>query len=62
MSEWISVDDELPLAYRSVLVGWKDGSIEIMFIETRLDGSDPKWSKRYSSDPTHWQPLPEPPK
>lgn len=57
---WIPVSKRLPKPYESVLA-WVGGGLEILFIETRLDGSNPRWNKVFSSDPTHWMPLPEPP-
>lgn len=53
---WIPVSKRLPKPYESVLA-WVGGGLEILFIETRLDGSDPRWNKTFSSDPTHWMPL-----
>lgn len=58
---WIPVSERLPKPYESVLASWIGGGHEILFIETRLDGSDPRWNKTFSSDPTHWMPLREAP-
>ena len=57
---WIPVSERLPKPYESVLA-WVGGGLEILFIETRLDGSNPRWNKTFGSDLTHWMPLPEAP-
>jgi hypothetical protein len=54
--EWISVDERLPEIYQDVL--WSDGRSIGMDFRT-FDG---KWCDGDCHEPTHWQPLPEPPK
>jgi len=70
MSEWISVKERLPEEGKSVLIfgkGWDEpeiGRLESIdaegFYWTDTDGDDQDWSEEFL--PTHWQPLPEPPK
>lgn len=73
--EWISVKDELPRFDENVLVyhEWIGQSktykeVEIAFVSSITTGADYKnvdWqtvSERRSIEPTHWMPLPEPPK
>ena len=77
MSKWISVDDELPTTDRSVLVvenqgymstaayyGIKIGWIAESFGENSYynDGDYMNSSSKIDCNPTHWMPLPEPPK
>ena len=64
MSEWISVDERLPDVEVSVLCLWSDGHHESATLEC-VD--DSLWhclddGEMLQSDPTHWQPIPEPPK
>lgn len=67
MSNWISVDERLPSAYvETVLVARHSSCVcpAVMaayhngdnFISTSICGNN------IFVDPTHWQPLPEPPK
>ena len=69
--EWISVEEKTPKLLDDVLIsnsiyGW----VEIGYIDS-IQGSNLVWMKSYcgSSEqvavvvkPTHWMPLPEPPK
>ena len=53
---WVSVKDRLPTKDTTVIVCFDDG-----FIATVTYGADWElWSD--SGEPTHWKPLPEPPK
>lgn len=61
---WISVDDELPEPYKSVLVLEENGEIHLCRYHDNCkrfyyDGSD--WDIKLGCV-THWQPLPQPPK
>jgi|ADGO01.1.fsa_nt_gi Protein of unknown function (DUF551). len=62
MSEWISVEDELPEEYADVLV--TDGEDVGLGFYVRDGDYDALWT--YPGNcvrglETHWQPLPEPP-
>ncbi len=62
---WISVKDKLPEFDIEVLTSWRSDSstfIEINYVEsitTYASGSSARWK---GIEPTHWQPLPSPPK
>ncbi|MCU4615597.1 DUF551 domain-containing protein [Acinetobacter lwoffii] len=62
--KWISAKDQLPKTYESVLICW-DGetmdSVDVDFMESRLDGSNVKWHKWNHNPPTHWMYWPKPP-
>ena len=62
LQEWISVEERLPKTGERVLVCI--GAVFEAFID-----DDGKWQRYYSAplkevvgEPTHWMPLPEPPK
>ncbi len=63
-SEWVSVEEALPTEWENVLV-FEDGGISIAFIDIK---SWWDYESYYKNDtwhqvfPTHWMPLPEPPK
>jgi len=64
MNEWISVEDELPGLEVDVLLLWDDFHIENgKFYD---DGDGPYYvlfdGDTLISEPTHWMPLPSPPK
>ncbi len=58
MSEWISVKDELPDVECHYLVFTEDGFYELMFFENDEWQND---APIYGA-PSHWMPLPNPPK
>lgn len=63
MSNWISVDDEMPDGYLPVLAVNQKGSIRIC----EYAFYEEEWWKMPSCKPvvttiTHWMPLPKPPK
>lgn len=66
--DWISVDDELPGKFTTVLIVFSDREMWTSeFIGTDDDGK-PLWIAPDSLDfgygqsyPTHWMPLPDPP-
>lgn len=65
MSEWISVDDRLPSLDKTVLVCWSgltDIEPEKDFLIFNEDCSFSYWANFFGCPPTHWMPLPEPPK
>ena len=73
MMEWISVEDRLPEYSKHVLVVWgKDRHVAAgaVYPITRHIGKDSpiddRWflypSRSGGIKPTHWMPLPEPPK
>lgn len=62
MSEWIKCSDRLPSEWFDVLL-----TVEFMPGDWRtkaggLDSDGKWWLPGASWTPTHWQPLPEPPK
>lgn len=69
MSEWISVENELPPHYVSVLIyPYPEFSDEYRFVG-EYDAVREKFvvwigsdGERNNAHVTHWQPLPEPPK
>tara|TARA_R110000822_G_scaffold80191_2_gene191226 strand:- start:6507 stop:6710 length:204 start_codon:yes stop_codon:yes gene_type:complete len=64
--EWINVNDRLPNEEHPVLVCYEDIGYNCGFPEIlAIDGSI--WYRWFNGDdsnmiPTHWMPLPEPPK
>ena len=60
---WISVENELPKEDVRVLV-YFDGVIAVSDIyDTNMMDGTPMWTfTGAGGDPTHWMPLPEPPK
>lgn len=69
MGEWISVNDRLPEQYKYVLAVFSN---EEMVVACVFDYDedvahwraqiDMGWESDMDFDPTHWMPLPEPPK
>lgn len=61
---WIPVTEWLPEVGKVVLVCGSRGGIYTAYLES--EGRLPSWhklnSKTHYCDPTHWMPLPEPPK
>ena len=60
LPKWISVEDRLPDESDTVLV-YRDGCYGV----SRLMDTEPEIMWTYTGiggDPTHWTPLPEPPK
>ena len=59
-NEWINLKDKQPKLGQQVLAGFKGQFHWVYFVATmtRYFGL---WTNGYAS-PTHWQPLPEPPK
>lgn len=73
MSEWISVEDRLPLSdltapgYKCVRVIAFDGAEHVASIDYRVGAYETSngvksWSEFEWDDVTHWMPLPTPPK
>ena len=63
--KWISVNERLPDAQTPVLTLGRRGSIGIGFTTTTsgvIDGHIYFYSRYGDSQPTHWMPLPMPPK
>lgn len=59
MSDWISVEDQLPPTEEHILV-FDDGVGTAFFLAkdlSAIQSKSPSWSQL-----THWMPLPEPPK
>ncbi len=69
MSEWISVDDRLPVDGLNVLVYLPDNIYELQFVVQKISHGLWYVQEEWHSDtvtssgdnPTHWQPLPTPP-
>lgn len=66
MSEWISIDEQIPEVGECVLLYAIDGNCGVMYARNisdyaasclERDEHDPAWDAV-----THWMPLPEPPK
>lgn len=57
LPSWVKVDERLPTESTHVLATFKNGDIEINWFE----GGD-WWGTDRGDEPTHWMPLPEPPK
>ena len=55
---WISVEKKLPSIEGEYLIHKKNDHIEVTYYDLK------QWGYYYSGDepPTHWMPLPEPPK
>lgn len=68
MTEWISVAERLPDKGRRVLVFLRPSYIEFSTREPEADESDDthRWldetGEKFDDIPTHWMPIPEPPK
>jgi hypothetical protein len=57
MNKWISVKDKLPKNYHTVLTYDGDGCVILCYV------GNGQFIKRFEDYiPTHWMPLPEPPK
>lgn len=69
MGEWISVKDRLPKKYQYVLAAFPNGEMvvacvfdydeDVVYWRVQIDMG---WESDMDFDPTHWMPLPEPPK
>ena len=61
---WISVEDELPEKWKDVLVVTSQKSIQIAQLRYPETADWWDFEGRYmqNNKPTHWMPLPEPPK
>ena len=58
--EWISVNESIPeSADNSVLVHFENGGIETVHIQDMFTSG---WYLHNDPKPTHWMPLPNPPK
>lgn len=64
MSEWVRVEDRLPLDMKDVLL-YCDRYKEIYFGYYSHISEPPRWIELtdclFQTDITHWQPLPPPP-
>lgn len=69
MSVWISVNDKLPKFGQYVLVRYDNDDMAVACIFDRAEDIifwratiDKGWCSDCDFEPTHWMPLPEPPK
>lgn len=69
MTKWISVKERLPEIGKNVLIYFKSGEMAVAFVfDTDEDFvfwravTDDGWTCDCGAVPTHWMPLPEPPK
>ena len=58
--EWINVEDRLPEGIGSFLAFWENCYIGMLFFNSDKEWYEMWEQKKYK--PTHWMPLPEPPK
>lgn len=67
VNQWISCQDKMPEEYKTVLVYEKDygvmiGELEKKFFDTQYFIARKSGLILRTTEVTHWQPLPEPPK
>lgn len=67
VNQWISCQDKMPEEYKTVLVYEKDygvmiGELEKKFFDTQYFITRKSGMILRTTEVTHWQPLPEPPK
>ena len=69
MYEWISVRDKLPEDNKYVLAVFASGALVVACVFEHDEDAvywraqtDDGWESDMDFDPTHWMPLPEPPK
>lgn len=63
--EWISLEDVEPNIGETVLICWSDGfdvEPEKDFMDVDIDSGVHYWSNFENDEPTHWMPIPQPPK
>lgn len=65
LPEWISLEDVEPNIGETVLICWSDGfdvEPEKDFMDVDIDSGVHYWSNFENDEPTHWMPIPQPPK
>ena len=61
MSNWISVDDEMPEC-EEIVNTWNGCEIEVDYCDIEVDFGGVYFANDEGGNVTHWMPLPEPPK
>ena len=62
VSQWISVNDQLPPSDEMVLICWSDSpdiEPEKDFMDICVDTGCPFWANSLNDEPSHWMPLPK---
>ena len=69
-NQWISVEDDLPINHKELLSKGSSSTKRVIVIEDGgyhfdcmfFSAHELKWKWHYSSNPSHWMPIPKIPK